>query len=350
LSLFSVKNIAVKGISACVPKNSESNYDYDWISEKERELLIKTTGVKTRRVAPHHLATSDYCYEAAKKLIGDLNWNPKEIELLIFVSQSRDYILPSTSVILQDRLLLPKTCLAFDVPLGCSGYVYGLSILANMMNGTNIKKALLLVGDISTRTCSYKDKSCYPLFGDAGTATALEYTKDAKMDFNLQSDGSGHKAIMIEDVGFRNFISEDSFNEQKIEEGIYRNRMQLALNGIEVFNFSLREVALNINTLLAFNNTNVQHYNYAVFHQANLLIIDSIRKKLKLEKEKVPVNIDRFGNTSSASIPLAIVTELKEEVKNKSLQLLLCGFGVGLSWGTVALDTNCICIPSLIEI
>ena len=201
MALFSVPNIKIAGISACVPKTSVSNLEYENISLKERELLIKTTGIKERRVADNGVTTSDLCYKAAKKLIEELHWEKEEIEILIFVSQSRDYFLPATAIILQDKLGLPKTTIALDISLGCSGYVNGLSVIASLMTTSKIKKGLLMVGDISTFSLNPKDKSTYPLFGDAGTVTALEYdTKANDLQFNLQSDGSGHETIIIPDV------------------------------------------------------------------------------------------------------------------------------------------------------
>ena len=219
------------------------------------------------------------------------------------------------------------------------------------MSTAKIKKGLLLVGDISSFSLNKKDKSTYPLFGDAGTATSLEYDENAsQMHFNLRSDGSGAKSIIIEDGGLRNPLTEDSYKEQEVEKGIIRNRRNLSLDGLEVFNFSLREVAPNIKELMQFNNTDISDYNYFVFHQANKLMNESIRKKLKVESEKVPYSLKEYGNTSSASIPLTIVTELSEEEKENNNSFLFSGFGVGLSWGSVALKTNKLICPPIIEI
>lgn len=350
MALFSIPNIRMAGIAAAVPKKSVSNLDYKWISVKDREMVVKTVGVENRRVAEPGTATSDLCVASAEKLIGELGWVKEEIQLLIFISQSRDYIIPSTSGIIQHRLGLPHSCLAFDIGLGCSGWVYGVSVMAGMMQSSGIKKGLLLVGDISTLTASYRDKSTYPLFGDAATATAFEFCEGAPpMHFNLESDGSGYDAIIIPDGGMRNFVSKKSFDYQKHGEGIYRNRFQIALNGIEVFNFALREVAPNVKRLLQDLSKTTADYDYFVFHQANLLMNETIRKMLKLDKEKVPYTIRNFGNTSSASIPLTIVSELKDQIRSRKVQLFTCGFGVGLSWGSVAMETDRVVCPDLIE-
>ncbi|MCD6018330.1 MAG: ketoacyl-ACP synthase [Bacteroidetes bacterium] len=351
MAYLTVNNVQLRAISACVPKNKESNHDYDWISEKERALLIKTTGIEFRHIAPKHITTSDMCFASAEALINDLEIDRNDIEILLFVSQSPDYFLPATSIILQHRLGLNKATMAFDIQLGCSGYVYGLSVISNLMSNGKFKKGLLLVGDKSSFSPSKQDKSTYPIFGDAGTATLLEYDPAAeKMDFNLQSDGSGANAIMIQDGGMRNSYTDKSDEMVEVGPGIIRNRKNLMLDGIEVFNFSLREATPNVTDLLAYNATEIKDYDFFIFHQANKLMNESIRKKLKIEPGKVPYSLQNYGNTSSASIPLTIVTELPDKMQDKKLSILLSAFGVGLSWASASLTvTNLKCLP-LIEI
>jgi 3-oxoacyl-[acyl-carrier-protein] synthase-3 len=351
MALFSLPGIKISGISAAVPSHKETTSDYKWISVKERESLMKNIGVVTRRVAQKGTTTSDLCVVAAGKLLDELHWDRSEVELLIFISQSRDYLVPTTACIVQDRLGLPHSCMALDIGLGCSGYVYGLSVIGSMMQSGMIKKALLMVGDISTLTTCYRDKSTYPLFGDVGTVTALEYDVNApKMHFNLQTDGSGYKALIIQDGGARNVMSRQSFNIKKVGEGIYRSRLHLELDGIEVFNFTLREVVPNIKKLLANTNESLAAMDFVVFHQANRLINETLRKMLKLEVEKVPYSIRDFGNTSGASVPLTMIVALKDQLESGRQKLLLSAFGVGLSWGSAIIETDRICIPDLIEV
>ena len=341
MAIFSVPNIRIAGMAAAVPAKVVSNLDYKWISLKERQQIVKTIGVEQRHIAEKGQTTADLCFAAAEKLLDDLKWDRNEIQALVFVSQSMDYIIPASSPILQDRLKLPKTCMAFDIGLGCSGFVYGLSVIGSLISQTGMKKTLLLAGDLSNVTSSYRDKSTYPLFGDAGTVSALEYDeKAAPMVFNLQTDGSGHQAIMIRDGGVRNLMSKKSFNYRKYGEGIYRSNLHIALNGIEVFNFSLREVVPNIKATLEYAGKSLSDFDYCVFHQANRLINETIRKMLKVEKEKVPYSIHKFGNTSSASVPLTIISELKDEITTRKVRFLLSAFGIGLSWGTVLLETE----------
>jgi 3-oxoacyl-[acyl-carrier-protein] synthase III len=350
MAILSVPHVRLKGLSACVPSYTEHNMDYHWISKKERENLIKTTGVEKRHIRAKGQTTSDFCYEAALVLMDALQWKKDEIELLVLITQSADYVIPATACILQDRLGFSHHCMAFDINLGCSAYVYGLSIVSSMMSSGMIKKALLMTGDTSS-IVPYRDKSTYPLFGDAGSVTALEFDpKASPMHFNLQSDGSGYKAIIIPDGGTRNMISRKSFDYKKYGKGIYRNNIQVALDGIEVFNFSLREVAPNIKKTLNFLNMNIADIDYFVFHQANKLINETIRKILRLEKEKMPTSLNEFGNTSSASIPLTMIYALQKELVSKKLTFSLSGFGVGLSWGTAIVQTDTIIVPDLIEI
>jgi 3-oxoacyl-[acyl-carrier-protein] synthase-3 len=352
MALLSVKHVSVKGISACVPSQTVYTRDYTQLSEAERNLFIKTSGISERRVAPTHTTTSDLCYHSAEKLISDLKWNKEEIDCLIFVSQSPDYFLPATSILLQKRLGLKNTLLAFDINLGCSGYVYGLSVISSLLAQGQLKKGLLLAGDKSTLSTHHEDKSTYPLFGDAGSATALEFDKNAdEMFFNLQSDGTGEEAIKIMHGGARYSVQPDTFDIVEIGPGIKRSKRHLQLDGIEILNFALREVGPNLNELFTFSGIKHDDVDYFVFHQANLMINESVRKKLKItDVSKVPYSIQKFGNTSSASIPLTIVSELKNLITQKNSTLALSGFGVGFSWASCILKTNHLTCCDLLEL
>lgn len=340
MAYINTSHSKITGICSCVPNQIKKTTDYCHISAEERELFIKTTGIKERRVAAENVTCSDLCFSAAQDLLQKFNC-AEEIDLLVFVSQSPDYYLPATSILLQQRLNLKKDCLAFDINLGCSGYVYGLSVVANLVQSGQLKKALLLVGDKSTTSTSSTDKSTYPLFGDAGTATLIEYDANAPaMHFNLQSDGSGKNAIIIEHGHSRNPFDKTFEEVTEIEPGISRAKKHLALAGMDIFNFALKEVAPNINSLFEKSGIAADSIDYYIFHQANRLINESVRKKLKADPSKVPYSIDMYGNTSSASIPLTMCHSLKNEMATRKLRLLLCGFGVGFSWGSVILETE----------
>ncbi|WP_413666218.1 3-oxoacyl-ACP synthase III family protein [Mucilaginibacter sp. Mucisp86] len=349
MAFLHIKNVAIRGLAACVPSTVEENADIQNISATDLEKLIKTTGIERRRIANAGTCTSDLCYTAAAKLITELNWDKNEIEGLVFVTQSADYILPATSAILQDRLGLSQHCFTLDISLGCSGYIHGLSTLAGYMQSGMIKKALLLVGDTSSISCSKDDKSTYPLFGDSGTVTALEYNEgDEGLKFILQSDGSGFKSIIIPDGGYRNRFNPASFEPHQIDDGIIRNNMQLSLDGMDVFSFGISKAPESVNLLLSKFNIDKDAVDYFYFHQANLMMNERIRKKLQLPENKVPYSLKNFGNTSSASIPITMITETAEALKNGENEIIACGFGVGLSWGSLFCRTQNLVIPDLI--
>ncbi len=351
MASFSIENISIKGIAAAVPAGVVYNRDNTSISQEDMEKFIQATGVEQRRVAPTDICTSDLCQAAAEKLLEELHWEKDDVEILVFVSQTADYLLPVTSALLQHKLGLPKSCIAFDVPLGCSGYVYGLSIICSMMKSIGLKKGLLLVGDTSSQMISPRDKSAMPLFGDAGAATGIAFDETAApMFFDLGTDGSGSDAIIVTDGGCRNRITPDSFTYEVIDEGIERNRTHLVLDGMDVFSFGISQAPKTVNALLEKWHINKENIDYFIFHQANQMMNKMISKKLKLPDVKVPYTIQQFGNTSSASIPLTLVSQLKDAVTHNRKNLLFCGFGVGLSWGTVFVETSHLIVPALVEV
>lgn len=340
MGFLAVKNTAIRAIYTSVPKQKVFTKDYEWVTIAERDLFTKTTGIIERRVASSTTTCSDLCFQAADELLNDLNCRD-QIDLILFVSQSPDYFLPSTAVILQDKLGLSKNTVAFDINLGCSGYVYGLTVIGQFLQNGNFRKALLLCGDKSTISTNYQDKSTFPLFGDAGSATLLEFDKSTDEWFaHLASDGSGKDSIIIEHGHSRHPYGSVSDEYIEYEPGVIRTKKHLALNGMDVFNFALKEVAPSIKQMLENFEINIDDIDYFVLHQANKLINESVRKKLKVTPEKVPYSIQNFGNTSSASIPLTICTCLKEKIESDQLTLLLAGFGVGFSWGSVVLKTS----------
>lgn len=327
MAIIQTQNVRIAGISAVIPSNKESNQDLQNLSQESIELLIQTTGINSRRIAPKSVSTSDMCFAAAEKIIGELKWDRSDIEVLILVTQTPDQPIPGSSMLLQERLGLPKSCMAMDLNQGCAGYIYGLSTIMSLMSGSKLKKGLLLVGDTITHLLDDSDLSTVPIFSDAGTATALEFNTEASEAlFNLQTDGKGFEAI-----------------QQKRGEA-------MKMNGHEVFHFGLKEVVPNVKKTLEHSNKTVDEIDYFVFHQANLLLNESIRKKLKIPTEKVPYTLNEFGNTSCATIPITIVKSLGKELQSNQKTCLLSGFGVGLSWGSGIVDlTNCVC-PDLIEI
>lgn len=341
MATVSIDGISIKGISCCVPKKIHRNLDVNFLSKDEIEKFIEATGIEERRIASDSTCTSDLCLKAANDLLDNLNWNRDSIEIIVFVSQTGDYMLPVTSTILQDKLKLSKNCIAFDLPLGCSGYVYGISVITSMMKSFGLERGLLLAGDTLSKWVSKTDKSTFPLFGDAASATAFEINNDSnKIFFDLGTDGSGYKSIIIPHSGSRNKVTSESIVLKEIETGIERNECQLVLDGMDVFSFGISQAPKTVNKLLDFFEIDKDKVDFFIFHQANMMMNKMIAKKLKLPPEKVPYSLKKFGNTSSATIPITIVTELKDILKKNETNLVLCGFGVGLSWGTIHLKID----------
>lgn len=346
MAFLKINNVEIVGISTAVPKKIQSNLganSSEGVSYNADDF-INTTGVRERR-NDKDIHTSDLCASAAEKLIASLNWEKKEIDALILVTQTGDYILPATSCILQDRLGLSKECYCADIGLGCSGWVYGLSNVASLMQTGNIRKALLLVGD--TGLFSPDDDL---LFGSAGTATAIEYKKNASpLFFNMGTDGSGHDAIIIPHGGAVHPFCQESLELHEIE-GHWYNSIQSQMKGMDVFSFGITTAPKTVKNLAKHYGFEVLDADYLILHQANKKMNDMIIKKLKFTPETAPISLDEFGNTSCASIPVTLVTRLSEKLSNGIVKIMACGFGVGLSWGAVFFETKNITVPNLIEL
>lgn len=351
MSFLSIGNVKITGVSACVPKEVEEVNSYSLFSQDDALNFSKNTGVQRRRKAPFEVCSSDLCLKAAKKLIEELEWNKSEIDCLVFVTQTPDYTLPATSVILQHRLGLSTDCYTLDISSGCSGWVDALSVISSLLSHGSMKKGILLAGDTILKFCSETDKSTYPLFGDAGTATALEYSdkEENRIHFTFNSDGEGSDVIMIRDGGFRNPVSEKSFVKEAISEGIERSNLDLILDGMDVFSFGISKAPESVKKLTDHFSIELDSVDYFTFHQANKFMNEKIRKKLKLPEEKVPYSMKDFGNTSCATIPLTLVTQLQNKLIKQKLSHVACGFGVGLSWGSCYFQTDQIVCPDLIE-
>ncbi|MDD2576559.1 MAG: ketoacyl-ACP synthase III, partial [Bacteroidales bacterium] len=339
---MNIKNVKIRGISACVPQRVEENIDYNLLSKSEIEKYIKTTGVERRHCAIPNgsICTSDLCQKAADKLLEDLKWDKSDIDLLIFVSHTTDYKLPSTACVLQDKMGLPNSCLAFDITLGCSGYLVGLGTIGSILQGGTIKKALLMVGNTQSVYASHEDRSMYLLLGDAGTVTALEYSPEDydEMNFHYMTDGSGRASVIVPDGGCRNPVNEKSFIMEDHGDGIKRTRLHEKMDGVEVFSYAMSNVPKSIVKLKEKYPFEDEKIDYLLLHQANKFLCEKLRKKLNYPVEKVPYNIHEFGNTSGATIPLLMVTNLSKELKEKKLDLLMTAIGVGFSIGSARIN------------
>ena len=336
MAILQYEGVGIAAMSAAVPKRVIVNREYSEVfSKAEVDEIVDKTGIEERRFADVETCSSDLCLAAAEKLIADNDIDKEDIDLLVFISQTPDYRMPATSVTLQHRLGLPNKTIAFDINLGCSAFIYGLSVVYGMMERSNLKKALLLDGETRSKVYSPRDRRSAFLFGDGGVAALIERdSKYGKSIFSLNSDGSRADLIMIPAGGYRKMSSADTLVEKVVDEfGNMRSEEQGYMRGGDVFNFVIREIPRDIKNTLAFAEKNIEEFDYYVFHQANNFINSYIMKKMKLDVTKVPSTIAKFGNTSSVSVPLTIVSELKDEL-NGNKELLLSAFGVGMTWAT----------------
>jgi len=333
-----INNVEIKGIACAVPERTVDNEQYnDVFGEENVKKFINLTGVKTRHIALDEQCASDFCYVAATKVLEKLSWEPSSIDALIVITQTPDYAVPATACVLQHRLGLSEDCIAFDVNLGCSAYVYGIWLAATMVSTQDLNRVLLLVGDTSNFGIDQSNSSTAMLFGDGGTATAIEKTEGKSLKYFLKTKGSGFKTIMVPAGHAR--------SRGKINTA---GSCELAMNGSEVFSFTITDVPRTIKSFMTEFEIDKDNIDMFVFHQANLFILKHLAKKLSFPMEKIPISMDRFGNTSGESIPLTLVDALGNEESKEQIKLMLFGFGVGLSWGGIYLEIDkSICLPMI---
>ncbi len=347
-----LENIRIAGLCTAVPRHSEAVLDSRYETESIRKRFMALTGIENRRMCNQDQYASDLAYAAAERLLSELDWDRREVDTLIFVTQTPDLNVPATACVLQHRLGLSQECSAFDVNQGCAGYPYGLHIAGSQLRKNGPSRALLLVGDTSGKpNIPSRAALAAPIFGDAVTATALEWSAEAApMYFRFGTDGSGWDVIMSQRAGGNPPLTKDNFHYEEIEDGKIKVAANFIMKGEDVFNFSTAVVPNEIEKLLAYSQKKKDEVNYFVFHQANKMINETIRKRLKLDSDSVPTSLAKFGNTSSASIPVTMQTCCSDDLTNKQLDLVLCGFGVGLSWASVYCQTDRVVVPDLVEI
>lgn len=336
MAYIQYEGVGIAAMSAAVPKRVIKNRKYtDVFSAQEANDIVDKTGIEERRFSDTETCSSDLCFAAAEKLIADNNINKEEIDLLVFISQTPDYRMPATACTLQHRLGLPNSTIAFDITLGCSAFLYGLSVVYGMMERSGLRKALLLDGETRSKVYSPRDRRSAFLFGDGGVAALIERdSKFGKSTFSLNTDGSRADLIMIPAGGYRKMSSAETVVEKVVDEfGNMRSDEQGYMRGGDVFNFVIREIPKDIKNTLAFAEKTADEFDYIVFHQANNFINSYIMKKMKMDAAKIPSTIAKYGNTSSVSVPLTIVSELKDKLDGKK-ELLLSAFGVGMTWAT----------------
>ncbi len=342
MAYWEIKNVAVRGVTGTVPNHPVKSAELPFFTKEEADTFDATVGIKNRYIASDNVCASDLCFDAAERLIAGLGWEKETIDILLFASVTGDYKTPPTSAILQDRLGLPSTTFVLDIPMGCCGCIYGINVAGNMLTAGTAKRAIVLVGDTAMRMGNPKDKSRGPLFGDSGTALALEYdttAEDIIIDFNTM--GAGYQALMTPHGGYRHPVTQESFVEEDFGNGIIRAPKDALINGMDVFSFAITKPPISVKKILEKKGLDKdKDIDFFLIHQANKLIVDRLVKKLKLPVEKVPYNLQKFGNLGGASILMLMVSEIAEELSSRPLTLLCSSFGLGLTWGTMVLKTK----------
>jgi len=342
-------NVGIKAMSACVPAPVYYNKDLGYlIPEDEIEKTIQNIGIEERRIAPDDVTASDLCFKAAQQLMADNDIDPDSIDVLLFMSQTSDYRIPATSCILQHRLGLSRDTACIDLTLGCSGYVFALSTAMAYASMEGVNRVLLLDGETFSKIVNRRDKVDWPLYGDGATATLVEKGDYGTATFMLHTDGSGEEAVKIHGGGMRHRVTPDSLVEREREDGNIRTDLEVYMDGMDVFNFAISKVPKGVKQMMKETETDLNDIDYIVFHQANRFMTDFFIKKLKFPPERVPYCIHKYGNTSSTSVPLTIVSELHDKLQGEH-KVVMCGFGAGLSWGTAMLTMRDCHISPVIE-
>jgi len=325
----------IRGLLTLVPANIR---DTDGLAaqfgRKEAARISATTGVRrVHSVAPGQTA-ADLGEQAAARLLSKLGISPRDVQGIVFVTQTPDFLLPATACILQDRLGLPKQSLAFDVNLGCSAYPYGLAIASGLLAIGLAERILLLVAETASLRVHPEDKASAPLFGDAAAATVLEkHPTDDLLGIDLGTDGAGWQNLLIP-VGqcrYRTLSQFAASPPEKLRHVAYPEN--ICMNGAEIFTFTLREVPGIVQRTLASAKVTGDAVDYYFFHQANKFILDHLLRKMRLPAEKCPLSIEHFGNTSGASPALTACYAASERNRDRDLTTMFVGFGVGYSWG-----------------
>jgi 3-oxoacyl-[acyl-carrier-protein] synthase-3 len=321
MSQTTIEGFRIAGVATCVPPRVVSNVadDLGFDAEEVRKV-VAMAGVRERRVVDPGVTSADLCFEAAERLLERLGWTRDSVSGLIFVTQSPDYWLPSTSCVVHQWLGLSDDCAAFDLGLGCSGYPYGLYLGACMLRARGHRRILMLHGETPSRFVSPDDPATSLLFGDSGSATALELAPGGSGHFCLHTDGSGHAGLIIRGGGFRDPHPADPRD------------LCLRMDGAGIFNFTIKRVPPLIRDALALSGRSVDQIDAFVFHQSNRFIMKHLMKKCGLPESRVPLTLEDMGNCGGPSVAVAMTRSLPAE-RAADMSLMLLGYGVGLSWG-----------------
>ncbi|MDR2537210.1 MAG: ketoacyl-ACP synthase III [Treponema sp.] len=323
----------IKAIARYLPEGRLSNVDLgqefpEWGAEK----ILSKVGVSTRRIAAPDETATDMAERAARNLFECCRVDKGAVDYLLFCTQSPDYFLPASACLLQNRLGLSVHTGALDVNQGCSGYIYGLSLAKGLLAGGIASNVLLLTAETYSRYVHPQDKACRSIFGDGASATLIAKEGFAEIgEFCLGTDGAGAENLIVRTGGARNparlnTLETDGYGNPVSPDHLY-------MNGGEIYSFTLRTIPAMVEETLRKNKAAHNDIDLFVFHQANGYMLEQLRKKLNIDKDKFFVNLSELGNTVSSSIPIALCEALEKGLIQKGTKILLAGFGVGLSWG-----------------
>lgn len=341
MAFFKYNNIHVAGIACAVPTNEVKTESFKPLfGDEEVEKFINMTGVRASHRTSEHQTCSDLGFRAATELLEKKGINREEIGALIFSSHSPDYRRPSTAFVLQYRLGIPKEAVCYDISLGCSSLVVGMQTIASILNTSDIKYALLFVGDTAGKSVYPTDRSSAMLFGEAGAVMLLEKTDNETNQINalIRSDGSGYRYMIVPGGGYRNLHASEEV--VMCEDGNERTLMNSFIQGTSVFTFTVFDVPRLIKDFFANTETTPEDYDCYAFHQANLYILKQIAKKTRIPFDRMPITLDRFGNTSGASAIVSLCDKYGKDDSKQTIKVMACGFGIGISLGATSFDIN----------
>jgi 3-oxoacyl-[acyl-carrier-protein] synthase III len=312
-------HVSITGLGCHVPERVLSNDDLAKLVDTNDEWIISRTGIRERRIAADDEALTDICLPAARRALEMAKVDPATVDLLIVATVTPDMAFPSSSALLADMLVMPDAA-AYDLSAGCTGFMYGLAQAYGMLAGGLSKRALVVGGDLLSRILDWKDRSTLVLFGDGAGAVVLEATAEQGfLGFELGADGAGGESLWLPGSGSRIFDDSERF---------------VKMNGREVFKFATRILVQSAEDVLEQCGLSIEDVDVYVPHQANMRIIDHATRKLGVPSDRVVINVDRYGNTSSGSIPLALADAAADGRLKPGKLVLMTGMGAGLTWGS----------------
>ena len=351
MAFLKIPNVAIRGIAACVPPKVEENRDIPFYSPEECDKIIESTGVERKHIVSDGIIASDLCLKACEKLLQELAWEKETIDAVCYVTQTPDYINQPTGFVIHDKLNLSQNCMVLDLFHGCPGWVVGLSAISSLMSFGTLKRVLFVVGDNITSQQYPQDRESRPLFGDAGSATALEYDETVpSLYFNIGTNSKDGVSLIRKKGAYRQPHTLDTYRKElgMLSGELSCDDVDDNMDGMSVFSFGISTPPKSVKQLCEQFGINLDEVDKLVLHQANKFMLNKISKKLKVDVEKVPSCLRDYGNTTNSSIPLTIVTQCNKEYANNKMTTVCCGFGTGLSWGAVYFESDHIICPEIL--